>query len=297
MARYEDYDYDCVQRSTERNRERSDRSISDYSGRKHYSHDEPYARSGSSYYRDRERSPTSSRRSPPAASHPTSSHSCHYDDRDSRRPAPSRWDQRHHDINVREPKRKRYENDDALEDSRVRPQTRPSGCQELSINYSQSLYHHDDATPMPNKAVLSSVSSGIASSLSKPTFLPAAAPKPSTVQSLALGSPVSPSTPISTIEDGKMRAKRERLEAWRKEREAKKALEQAKLRAQTVAAAHTATAPGTGTYVNSRPLPIGGYCADIDVRLDCPQLLRLRPMAWRLRHRRHPQQPPLTRLV
>ncbi|CAO1633351.1 unnamed protein product [Jaminaea pallidilutea] len=89
-----------------------------------------------------------------------------------------------------------------------------------------------------------------ASSLpSKPAFL-AAAPDTSVTAATSagttptVGSPASPFTPQSNAEDEKQRAKRERLEAWRKEREAKKAFEEARQRAQSVAAAHSVNGPG-----------------------------------------------------
>ena len=41
------------------------------------------------------------------------------------------------------------------------------------------------------------------------------------------------------VEDEKMRAKRERLEAWKKEREAKKALDEAKAKAMALAGKST----------------------------------------------------------
>ena len=43
-----------------------------------------------------------------------------------------------------------------------------------------------------------------------------------------------------------MKAKRERLEAWKKDREAKKALEEAKAKAQALALAKSAGAGGAG---------------------------------------------------
>ncbi|KAG9017333.1 pre-mRNA processing RNA-helicase [Tulasnella sp. JGI-2019a] len=54
------------------------------------------------------------------------------------------------------------------------------------------------------------------------------------------------------VEDEKMRAKRERLEAWKKEREAKKALEEAKAKALALATAKTGTL-GTGSATTKLP--------------------------------------------
>ncbi|KAG8887018.1 pre-mRNA processing RNA-helicase [Tulasnella sp. 332] len=66
--------------------------------------------------------------------------------------------------------------------------------------------------------------------------------------------PTEPPKPVTPpiVEDEKMRAKRERLEAWKKEREAKKALEEAKAKALALATAKTGTL-GTGATTKLPP--------------------------------------------
>ncbi|CAO1638057.1 unnamed protein product [Parajaminaea phylloscopi] len=250
MARQDDRDYGRDSRSGERysrdrrDRDRYDESRDDYSGRKHRSSDGTSARGGTSYARDREQSPTSSRYSPPPSSRSASSH--RYDDyADSRRSASSsRWDQPRHDA-YRDTKRKRDLNESAHEGKSrryERDHAPRDGRRSRSPRSPQSRPTNGDTREPPARSIQSVAAAGFASLPSKPAFLPASTAS-SAAQSPALDSPTTPLTPSANAEDDKMRAKRERLEAWRKEREAKKALEEAKLRAQSVAAAHSAAAP------------------------------------------------------
>lgn len=61
-----------------------------------------------------------------------------------------------------------------------------------------------------------------------------------------------------------MRAKRERLEAWKKDREAKKALEEAKAKAQALALAKAAGANPPGEYSFFPSAPRSRYTKPLD---------------------------------
>jgi hypothetical protein len=92
----------------------------------------------------------------------------------------------------------------------------------------------------------------------RPAFLPPPPPAESGAESpLSTGSPALGSPAIVaglTSEDPKARARKERLEAWKREREAQKAFEEAKLRAQSVAAAHGGSGPSESSRSGRRAL-------------------------------------------
>lgn len=256
MARRDDYDYErrIRDRDSDRRRDHRDRAVvgrSDSNRRKHAGD------SSAHRDRDRERSPTHSRRSsPPHASYSTSSssNSRYRDDYDRRRsPPPSRWDSRGRREDGRDLKRQRYDDDGPERRGQTRDYQRRSRSPPFQIRSSES------SLPLrPGNPSSSGIASGLASLPSRPAFLPASAD--GATASPAASSPASPFTPSSNAEDEKQRAKRERLEAWRKEREAKKALEEAKLRAQSVAAAHSANAPGEYNASVSLPLSHANLC-------------------------------------
>ncbi|ETS60978.1 hypothetical protein PaG_04909 [Moesziomyces aphidis] len=107
----------------------------------------------------------------------------------------------------------------------------------------------DEGAPHPsdtqsNQAAMQGSRTHIADSLPPRPAAPIGAapgPPPSAPPSLAPASTPSASTPVSAEEQAKL-AKKARLEAWRKEQAAKKALEEAKVRAQNIT---DSVAPGT----------------------------------------------------